>query len=34
MENGRITAEGTFSEVRKISPEFDKQAKLMAIENE
>jgi ABC-type multidrug transport system fused ATPase/permease subunit len=31
MENGKITAEGTFSEVRKLSPNFEKQAKLMGI---
>jgi ATP-binding cassette subfamily C protein len=31
MENGKITAEGTFSEVRKLSPNFDKQVKLMGI---
>jgi ABC-type bacteriocin/lantibiotic exporter with double-glycine peptidase domain len=31
MENGKITAEGTFSEVRKLSPNFEKQVKLMGI---
>jgi ATP-binding cassette subfamily C protein len=34
MENGKITAEGTFSEVRKLSPNFEKQVKLMGIEIE
>jgi ABC-type bacteriocin/lantibiotic exporter with double-glycine peptidase domain len=34
MENGKITAEGTFSEVRKLSPNFEKQAKLMGIESD
>ena len=32
MENGRISAEGTFEEVRKISPTFDNLARLMNIE--
>jgi ABC-type multidrug transport system fused ATPase/permease subunit len=32
MENGKITAEGTFSEVRKLSLNFEKQVKLMGIE--
>jgi ABC-type multidrug transport system fused ATPase/permease subunit len=32
MENGEITAEGTFSEVRKLSPDFEKQVKLMGID--
>jgi ABC-type multidrug transport system fused ATPase/permease subunit len=31
MDNGKITAEGTFSEVRKVSPDFEKQVKLMGI---
>jgi ABC-type bacteriocin/lantibiotic exporter with double-glycine peptidase domain len=31
MENGKITAEGTFSEVRKLSTNFEKQVKLMGI---
>jgi ABC-type multidrug transport system fused ATPase/permease subunit len=31
MENGKITAEGTFSEVRKLSPSFEKQVNLMGI---
>jgi ATP-binding cassette, subfamily B, bacterial PglK len=31
LENGKITAEGTFSEVRKLSPNFEKQVKLMGI---
>lgn len=33
MDNGKISAEGTFSEVRKISPNFEKQVKLMGITN-
>ena len=32
MEGGKIVAEGTFSEVRKLSPDFEKQVKLMGIE--
>jgi len=31
MENGRIIASGTFDEVRKIAPDFDKQANLMGL---
>ena len=31
MDNGKITAEGTFSEVRELSLEFEKQVKLMGI---
>jgi ATP-binding cassette subfamily C protein len=31
MEGGKIVAEGTFSEVRELSKEFDKQVKLMGI---
>jgi len=31
MENGKITASGTFEEVRKIAPDFDKQANLMGL---
>jgi ATP-binding cassette subfamily C protein len=31
VDNGKITAEGTFSEVRKLSPDFEKQVKLMGI---
>jgi ATP-binding cassette subfamily C protein len=31
MDNGKIAAEGTFSEVRKLSPDFEKQVKLMGI---
>jgi ABC-type multidrug transport system fused ATPase/permease subunit len=32
MENGEIKAEGTFSDVRKLSPDFEKQVKLMGID--
>ena len=31
MDNGKITAEGTFSDVRRLSPNFEKQVKLMGI---
>ena len=31
MDGGKIAAEGTFSEVRKLSPDFEKQVKLMGI---
>jgi ABC-type multidrug transport system fused ATPase/permease subunit len=31
MDGGKIAAEGTFSEVRKLAPDFEKQAKLMGI---
>ena len=31
MEGGKIVAEGTFSEVRNLSPDFEKQVKLMGI---
>jgi ABC-type multidrug transport system fused ATPase/permease subunit len=31
MDGGKIVAEGTFSEVRELSKEFDKQVKLMGI---
>ena len=31
MENGKISASGTFNEVRKIAPDFDKQANLMGL---
>jgi ABC-type multidrug transport system fused ATPase/permease subunit len=31
MDSGKIVAEGTFSEVRELSQEFDKQVKLMGI---
>ena len=31
MENGQILARGTFEEVRKLIPDFDKQAKLMGL---
>jgi ABC-type branched-subunit amino acid transport system ATPase component len=31
MENGKISASGTFDEVRKIAPDFDKQANLMGL---
>jgi ABC-type multidrug transport system fused ATPase/permease subunit len=31
MDDGKIAAEGTFSEVRELSKEFDKQVKLMGI---
>ncbi len=34
MENGRISAEGTFDEVRRISPTFENQVKLMKIAKE
>ncbi len=34
MENGRISAEGSFDEVRRISPTFENQVKLMKIANE
>lgn len=33
MDNGKITAEGTFSEVRKLSPDFEKQVKLIGTSN-
>ena len=31
MDGGKIAAEGTFSEVRKLAPDFEKQVKLMGI---
>ena len=31
MENGKILASGTFEAVRKIAPNFDKQANLMGL---
>jgi ABC-type multidrug transport system fused ATPase/permease subunit len=31
MEKGKISASGTFDEVRKIAPDFDKQANLMGL---
>ena len=31
MNGGKILAKGTFEEVRKIVPEFDKQARLMGL---
>jgi len=31
LEDGKIKASGSFEEVRKISPEFDKQAKLLGL---
>jgi ABC-type multidrug transport system fused ATPase/permease subunit len=31
MENGKILASGTFEEVRRIAPNFDKQANLMGL---
>jgi hypothetical protein len=34
MENGRISAEGSFDEVRRISPTFENQVKLMKITKE
>ena len=34
MENGQISAEGTFDEVRKISPKFEHQVKLTKINSE
>jgi hypothetical protein len=34
MESGKITAEGSFDEVREISPTFEKQVNLMKITNE
>jgi ABC-type multidrug transport system fused ATPase/permease subunit len=34
MENGRITAEGSFEEVRRISPTFENQVNLMKIAKE
>ena len=33
MDGGKIAAEGTFSEVRKLSLNFEKQVKLMGIDN-
>jgi ABC-type multidrug transport system fused ATPase/permease subunit len=34
MENGRISAEGSFDEVRRISPTFENQVNLMKITKE
>ena len=34
MENGRISAEGSFDQVRRTSPTFENQVKLMKIANE
>jgi ABC-type thiamine transport system ATPase subunit len=31
MKDGKIAASGTFDEVRKIAPDFDKQANLMGL---
>ena len=31
LEDGKIKASGSFEEVRKISPEFDQQAKLLGL---
>jgi ABC-type multidrug transport system fused ATPase/permease subunit len=31
MDGGKIAAEGTFAEVRKLAPDFEKQVKLMGI---
>jgi hypothetical protein len=31
MDGGKIAAEGTFSEVRELAPDFEKQVKLMGI---
>jgi hypothetical protein len=31
MEKWKISASGTFDEVRKIAPDFDKQANLMGL---
>jgi ABC-type multidrug transport system fused ATPase/permease subunit len=31
LEDGKIAAQGTFSEVRRLVPDFDSQAKLMGL---